>query len=230
MTASFPILKRVYRLLPKPLREAKGLKRLALHVLEQTGHLNDIYSQRYYQTMVEPYAQKSVPQMAASIVGTFHPARVIDIGCGSGALLVELRKLGVRNLIGLDASEAGLEIAAARGLDTRQFDICSETWNEPLRFDLAVSMEVAEHLPASAAGRYIDLLCSLAPVIVFTAAPPGQGGIGHLNEQPPGYWQDFFTAHGFRLCRETVAAWQADWHAAGVAGFYTENLMIFRQS
>lgn len=229
MTNSFSILKKLGRLLPNAVRNGKSLQNLRIRILEQFGAANDIYSQRYYQTLVEPYARKSVPQMAESIVETFHPKSVIDVGCGSGTLLVALRKNGVRSLLGLDVSEAGLEIAAARGLETRLFDVSSDVWNESRRFALAVSMETAEHLPKQAASRYIALLCSLAPVVVFTAAPPGQGGIGHRNEQPPEYWHSFFNAHGFKLCREPVEAWKPVWRNAGVADFYTSNLMIFKK-
>ncbi len=229
MSKLFAILKHAYRLLPAPLRKTGPLHRLAFRIMEKTGDRDDIYSPKYYQTMVEPYARKSVPQMATSIVETFHPASVIDVGCGSGALLVALRKLGIRRLLGLDSSEAGLDIARARSLDVRKFDITAERWTSADRFDIAVSMETAEHLPKNSANRYVELLCSLAPVVIFTAAHPGQGGIGHLNEQPPGYWTELFKAHGFQLAEKTIADWQTAWTAAGVANFYTRNLMVFQR-
>jgi SAM-dependent methyltransferase len=229
MSKLFAILKGACHILPPALRECGPLRDLAIRVMEKVGDRDDIYSAKYYQTLVEPYARKSVPQMAQSIAETFHPQSVIDIGCGSGALLVALRKLGVRRLLGFDASEAGLDIARARGLDTRKFDIVTEKLLYSACYDVAVSMETAEHLPASAADRYIELLCSLAPFIIFTAAHPGQGGIGHLNEQPPEYWIALFNAHGFQGLEKTVSNWQPAWHSAGVADFYTNNLMVFRK-
>jgi SAM-dependent methyltransferase len=228
MSKLFTILKRAYRVLPPPLRHTSPLHRLAFRVMEKTGNRADIYSPRYYQTIVEPYAQRSAPQMAKSIVESFHPKSVIDVGCGSGALLVALRKLGVHRLLGLDSSEAGLDIASARGLNTRRFDITIGRWACTDCFDVAVSMETAEHLPRDAAERYVSLLCSLAPIIIFTAAQPGQGGIGHLNEQPRQYWVEHFLACGMQPSDELVAAWQPVWTAAGVANFYTRNLMIFQ--
>jgi SAM-dependent methyltransferase len=229
MSYFFAILKHIWHILPPPLRKTGALRRIAFMVMEKVGDRDDIYSPKYYQTLVEPYACKSVPQMAKSIVETFHPASVIDIGCGSGALLVALRKLGVHRLLGLDAAEAGLDIAQARGLDTRKFDIVTDKLLYSACYDVAVSMETAEHLPASAADHYVELLCSLAPVIIFTAAHPGQGGIGHLNEQPPEYWKGYFKAHDFQPLEELVSAWQPAWRAAGVADFYTNNLMIFQR-
>jgi SAM-dependent methyltransferase len=228
MSKLFTILKRAYHVLPPPLRHTNPFHHLAFRVMEKIGDHNDIYSPRYYQTMVEPYAQHSAPQMAKSIVEAFHPKSVIDVGCGSGALLVALRKLGIRQLLGLDSSDAGLNIATARGLNTRRFDITTGRWACTECFDVVVSMETAEHLPPNVADRYVELLCSLAPVIIFTAAQPGQGGVGHVNEQPQKYWVDRFLACGMHPADELVAAWQPIWTAAGVANFYTRNLMIFQ--
>ena len=40
------------------------------------------------------------------------------------------------------------------------------------RFDLALCLEVAEHLPAKAADAFVASLVELAPVVVFSAAMP----------------------------------------------------------
>lgn len=55
------------------------------------------------------------------------------------------------------------------------------------KFDLCVSMEVAEHLPPSRADSFVADLVGLAPVVLFSAAVPEQGGTNHLNEQWPDY-------------------------------------------
>lgn len=224
MSILVTILKPLGLFLPKPLRQNLGAR-----LLLRLGALDAVYSARYYQTMVEPYARHSAGPMARSIVSSFDPKSVIDIGCGSGALLVALRKLGVRKNLGLDASQAALDIARARGLSTRKFDITTDHLLYSACYDIAISMEVAEHLPADCADSYIALLSSLAPTVIFTAAHPGQGGIGHLNEQPPEYWIEKFKSHNLHPDTETVPKWQADWRAAGVAEFYTNNLIIFRR-
>jgi hypothetical protein len=60
------------------------------------------------------------------------------------------------------------------------------------RFDLITCIEVAEHLPGSAA----DTLCNTiarhmheGSRLIFSAAPPGQSGEYHQNLQPPSYWR-----------------------------------------
>jgi hypothetical protein len=67
-----------------------------------------------------------------------------------------------------------------------------------IQADLVVCLEVAEHLPPEAAPVLVDTLCRHGKRILFSAAPPGQGGTGHLNEQPPAYWAELFARHGYR--------------------------------
>jgi hypothetical protein len=66
-------------------------------------------------------------------------------------------------------------------------------------FDLVLCIEVAEHLPARRADSFVADLCRLGPVVVFSAAVPGQGGYGHVNEQWPAYWFTPFESAGYAL-------------------------------
>jgi hypothetical protein len=91
-------------------------------------------------------------------------------------------------------------------------------------FELAVCVEVAEHLPAEAAPILIASLTTLAPVVLFSAAVPQQGGTGHVNEQWPAYWNRLFAAHGY-VAADTLRT--ALWHDARVAWWYSQNLMFF---
>jgi hypothetical protein len=65
------------------------------------------------------------------------------------------------------------------------------------RFDLAMSIEVAEHLEPAHARRFVADLVRLAPAVLFSAAIPGQGGAHHVNEQWPPYWIELFAEHGY---------------------------------
>jgi hypothetical protein len=67
-------------------------------------------------------------------------------------------------------------------------------------FDLAVSLEVAEHLPPERGEGFVEDLCRLAPVVLFSAAVPGQGDpkhTGHLNERWQSYWASLFHERGY---------------------------------
>jgi hypothetical protein len=112
-----------------------------------------------------------------------------------------------------------------------KFDLERDVFNDNRTFDVAVSMEVAEHLPEMVADRYVHLLTRLSQVIVFASAPPGQGGADHVNEQPPSYWISKFQQNAFRHAEELSQSWRESWKAAGdVEDWYHQNLMIFRSA
>jgi hypothetical protein len=86
-----------------------------------------------------------------------------------------------------------------------------------------VSLEVAEHLPESRAASFVADLCRLAPVVLFSAAIPGQGGTGHVNEQWPGYWADLFGARGYSV--SGALRWRI-WNDCRVCNWYSQNMLV----
>jgi hypothetical protein len=66
------------------------------------------------------------------------------------------------------------------------------------KFDLVQSLEVAEHLPNAASRRFVEALITHSRGLVFfSAAVPGQGGEGHVNEQPYEFWRELFRSFGY---------------------------------
>jgi SAM-dependent methyltransferase len=188
------------------------------------------YDSDYYERDIEVPAVRSGGRMADSILSDFVATRIVDVGCGTGALLEALRDRGCE-VFGLEYAEAALKYCRARRLNVAKFDLETDTFDDTRTFDIAISMEVAEHLPRTAADRYVDLLTGLSPVIVFTAAPPGQGGTNHVNEQPSSYWLDKFRQRGFEYAEELTQRWRGAWEAAGdVESWYHQNLMILRRA
>jgi hypothetical protein len=91
-------------------------------------------------------------------------------------------------------------------------------------FDLAISLEVAEHLPASRSASFVEDLCRLAPVVLFSAAVPGQGGTEHQTERWPSYWIDLFEKHGYHVIdriRPSI------WTNPDVESWYAQNTLLF---
>lgn len=215
-----------YRLLfPVAIRNSKTLKWLKKII---NGH-NEIYNANYYENYVEGAAVRSAPTIAKSIISEYDPKLVIDVGCGTGALLAALRDLGCE-VFGLEYSRAAIAFCRERQINVREFDLEKDNFNENHKFDVAVSTEVAEHLPERTADRYIKLLSSLADVVVFTAAPPGQPGKDHVNLQPKSYWISKFNRHGFTHLEDVSRKWSDSWKASGnVENWYIQNLMIFRK-
>ncbi len=163
------------------------------------------------------------------------PETVIDVGGGEGWWAREFAKGGAQTIV-LDES---VDVYRFEQFDHEsgggRVDFFPANLAAPHRslvpdvmerapYDLALCLEVAEHLPASAGAGLIEFLCDLAPVIRFSAAIPGQGGHGHLNEQWPGYWADLFLARGL-VCTEELR-WEF-WDDARVEPWYAQNLLIF---
>lgn len=217
------------KLVPTRLRNSAIITRLKMRALSHRMFHNRIYNSEYYARDVEARAVRSAGSIADSIIATFAPKRVIDIGCGTGALLEALRERGCE-VFGLEYSDAALKYCSYRHLNVAKFDLESDAIGDESGFDVAVSMEVAEHLPEKIANRYVDLIAHMAPQIVFTAAPPGQGGTDHVNLQPPQYWKAKFQQRGFEYAEEVTQRWHDDWQVGGeVESWYYDNLMIFRK-
>lgn len=191
---------------------------------------NIIYDEEYYNNVIEAVANRSAEVMVQSIIDQFNPQSIIDVGCGTGALLERFQNNGCK-VIGLEYSDAALAICDARGVRALKYDIEKGEMPDLGKYDVAVSVEVAEHLPQACADSYVRLLTSLSGVIVFTAAPPGQGGTDHVNEQPPEYWISKFFEHGFEYSSIISNRWRDAWKSSGkVELWYHMNLLVFLSS
>jgi hypothetical protein len=180
----------------------------------------------YRATFFDSILQESLS--SAKIVVPFvldlvQPQSIVDVGCATGAWLSVFRNHGVETVLGLDGAYVDRsklliphECFSATDL-ARPFSISRQ-------FDLAVSLEVAEHLPASRAQGFIKSLCQLSPIVLFSAAIPGQGGDYHINEQWPEYWRQLFAKESFRMFDPFRALL---WHDERVAVYYRQNLFLF---
>ena len=164
-------------------------------------------------------AQEIVPLVMKMIPCT----SVVDVGCGDGTWLRVFEEHGVSDVTGFDGEYIDRNVIEINAANFYPMDLSSPpAWGRT--FDLAVSLEVAEHLPADAADRFVSFLASLAPAILFSAAIPGQVGANHLNEQWPDYWVKRFQKHGFSVLdviREAI------WNNENVERWYAQNTFLF---
>ena len=168
-------------------------------------------------------SEQSARRIVPYVLELVRPHSVVDVGCGVGPWLKVFAELGVRDFVGVDAEYVPRE---ALRFDASRFVAADLT--KPLTldrtFDLAVSLEVGEHLGAESAGTLVASLTKLAPVVLFSAAPPGQGGINHVNEQWPAYWAAFFAEHGYSpidAIRDRV------WDDRDVDWWYRQNTILY---
>lgn len=147
---------------------------------------------------------------------------VLDVGCGVGTWLAEVTRLGVQDIVGLDGAyvdRAKLEVPDGFFVPV---DLTTST-DLGRTFDLVMSLEVAEHLPEEAAPEFVQTMARHGDVILFSAAPPGQGGTHHVNERWLSYWLDHFTAYGFQsfdVLRPII------WSAETIEPWYRQNVVL----
>lgn len=142
---------------------------------------------------------------------------VIDVGCGVGAWL-QVAKSYDCEVFGVDGHVPETHLL----LEPDEFWRMDLTGGFPCEgYDLALCLEVAEHLPEEAAGPLVEGLAE-AEFVLFSAATPGQVGVGHINCQEHGYWHSLFAGHGFEPDPVGVLFDEP------VADFYRRNLFLYR--
>lgn len=176
------------------------------------------------------YAVREAPAVIRSFEEMFPQARrYVDVGCGSGAYAAEAVRRG-HLTVGLERSLAGRLIARSQGVGSQKFDLRRYVpAQDAASFDLAYCFEVAEHLPPTLGESLVDAICGLAGNVVFSAAPPGQGGVGHINEQPVEYWHALFAAKGFHHDPAASSAIREAFARNGVwAPWLKSNAVVYR--
>lgn len=140
-------------------------------------------------------ALETAPTVIGGILELYPQLRTaVDIGSGTGVYVHQLRQRGLE-ADGFEYFPRARRIARdLMGVETHPFDL--ETLTLQRRYDLALCLEVAEHVPPALGERLVDLCAAAAPVVVFSAAHPGQPGQGHIHLQPKTYWIDRFRERG----------------------------------
>ena len=180
-----------------------------------------MYDDAFYDS-VRAGARSSARRIVPVVHALTGARRVVDVGCGSGAWLSVWMEHGVE-VLGVE----GPHISPG-SLDVPSELIHRHDLTQPLvldePFDLATSLEVAEHLPIEVAEDFVASLAGLAPLILFSAASPHQGGRDHVNEQWPSWWARHFAAHGYvpvDCVRRRV------WSDPDVEWWYAQNTLLY---
>lgn len=183
------------------------------------------YTPEYYDAIVEGSKRSAavIVPLVQQLVGA---KAVVDVGCGTGAWLAEFARRGAERILGLDGAYVDrfrLLVPQDRFVAT---NLDSE-WNVPAGegpFDLAICLEVGEHVRPERSERLVMMLTGLAPIVAFSAAIPYQGGEGHINERWPTFWQELFLARGYEVVdpiRKRV------WSDRKVEPWYQQNFVLY---
>ncbi len=147
----------------------------------------------------------------------------VDLGCGLGIWLNTAKSLGVETIRGYDIPEISVENRKISKSEYIPADL-SKKLKIDRRFDLAMSVEVAEHINKEDAETFVESLTNLSDIVMFGAAIPYQGGMGHVNENWLEYWALLFKEKGYR-CYDIFR--QKFWHDPSVIYYYKQNTLLF---
>jgi len=193
------------------------------------NHLDIIYNRRYFKSQ-DHMTQPTAGQVVECLIETFNPNSVIDVGCGTGVYIYEFEKRNVR-AIGIDGSRHAIAQAKVPSDKIQRADL-----TQPLpsffissKCNLVICFEVAEHLLARDAGTLIDNLSGMGDNLVFSAAAPGQGGLDHINEQPPEYWITLCESKGWKYNEELTETLRYKFKQCNVAWWLAKNTIIFQR-
>lgn len=210
-------------------RGARGTKTAIFGIADSLRLIgpDSIYSDDYYSKRQEDPFRSDARSVANSLLQQFEPNSVIDFGCAIGAHL-EVFHEKVVEIKGVEGNSDAFEYAVIPEKYLEEHDL-RDPYDVQKSYDLAISFEVAEHLPERFADTLVDTLSKSSDIVVMTAAPPGQEGKHHINTQPKEYWRLKFDSRGMYYdkdgteeLRELIEVEQTTW--------IPNNLMVFRSS
>ena len=215
-----------------PTNENKKLKNFFTEIIapnnEGSGIKECIKSQQYnfydlkFFSTRDERTRFAAKKILLNVMKFFRVKTAVDFGCGTGTFLKFLKDNGV-SVTGLDGDYIDRSILVINEEEFIPVDLTKPVHLKK-KYDLSISLEVAEHLPESNAETFITSLCEASHVVLFSAAVKGQGGVGHVNEQFLSYWQKIFMKKGYfmlDIIRPEI------WTDEKIPPYYRQNVVIF---
>lgn len=172
----------------------------------------------------EKYTREIAKIMMSYVIKWIKPRSVVDFGCGEGVWLRVVKEIdkGIE-VFGIDGEYVN------RGRLKVPVDcFCPANLEKKVqlarRYDLAISLEVAEHLDAACSDIFVETVTQSADNILFSAAIPGQGGDNHINEQWQSYWIEKFASKGYCV---DVSVRDYFWKDERITPWRRQNILFF---
>lgn len=201
-----------------------GLLKLRIPILSRLI-IQSIYDDEFYDD-ANQMKVKTAEQVAKVINSFFKYDTLFDIGCGMGLYINELRKTG-KTVLGCDYSDAAVQIAP------EEVEVFKADATKPIHidktFDLVMCFEVAEHIQTQLSQQLVTNCTSYADTVIFTAAPVGQGGVGHINEQPYDFWINLFENEDFQYNRSLSESVRSKMQDEDIVPWLANNFMCFKR-
>ncbi|CAJ1343610.1 unnamed protein product [Effrenium voratum] len=153
------------------------------------------------------------------------PEAIIDMGCGLGFYVSLLRARGL-SCDGFDghADTERLTEGMCYHADFADPELPGKIAEKG--YDWCVCLEVFEHVPKSLESQLVDcLLAGARKGLVLSVATPGQGGLGHVNEQTHEYVVELLENRGLVLDEKSHLRLRQYCELP----WFRQNLLVFRR-
>lgn len=182
------------------------------------------YDESFYLRQQEG-SEKLAVKITEHLTKFYKPKTIIDIGCGRGSWLSAFADENITKRIGVDGPWNSQNDMLDQRIQFFPSDLAHpENITVEGRFDLAMSLEVAEHLPPESSNAFVKALVKYSDVILFSAAYEHQGGNAHINERKHSFWAELFAHEGyvpFDLFRPVF------WGDPDVRFWYQQNCFLY---
>lgn len=192
-----------------------------------------LYNDEFFQWHHQHAREYSIKTMNWYI-DEFKPTSLCDIGCGIGSYLEAAYNKGLRQIKGYDIAEAAKKYTPVQVQPFIEYLDCTKPFNiRTSQFECVISFETAEHIEPDLSPTFIHNITqstAAAGSILFTAAPPGQQGCGHINCQPAQYWINLFRDFCFVVQPELTSHIATSWRRIGCPGYIADHLLVLHYS
>jgi hypothetical protein len=189
---------------------------------------NELYTPKFFEKRTTKMRKWECP-IGKWLAQELQITSMVDFGCAVGSFLEGALKGGVKRIRGYEyAYDSALPYIPAHIKPHISFGDAGK----PIdcgKFDLAMSIEVAEHLLPEQSDTFVANLTNAGEkYVILTAAPPTQDGYYHLNLQPYEFWIDKIEARGWKLRTDLADKAKAAWASVpNVPGHINRNIMFF---
>lgn len=188
-------------------------------------------TKKFYEKTLRPDRQKSYEMIVDHIMNVSHPntKSVVDYGCGAGWFLFYFKKKYNVDVFGYEPNKEMLEVIDKSVKNRVEFLSLTDTINLKRDFDLAMNIEVIEHIDKKYEDLVLQNITRHSDNLIFSAAYPGQGGVGHVNEQHFRYWKYKLNQMSWHLNDVGTRKLKVFLAKNKAAKWYIHNMSIFRR-
>jgi hypothetical protein len=163
--------------------------------------LEQIYTAEFFKEWGKKHIEyvSSAELITNVLYENYRPQRMVDLGCGCGVYGHFFDKYGVE-VVSIDGVEPTPKYSFIDQVELRDLTVRFDNiWG---KFDLALCFDVGEHIPEELCRVFLENITQFSDLLLMSCAPPKQGGVHHVNEQPKRYWIEKLAQHGFAYQRK----------------------------